>query len=757
MLDRLAGFVVRKRLAVLVVGLLLAVVGGVASTTLFDKLTAGGFDDPKSESSRAITALDDRFGQGLPNLTLLVTSKGGVDDPSVTAAGTELTRKLGREPGVANVSSYWTTGKAPQLRGKSGHKALIMGTVTGDDTASQKRVAALADRYEGSRDGLEVKFGGYTKFQRELLEQGQKDATTGETVAIPITLVALVFIFGSAVAAALPLAVALVAMMLTMGLTWILASVTTVGSLAASVVTLLGLGLAIDYSLLMVSRYREELRSGLTPQDAIRATLTSAGRTVTFSALTVAVSSLAMAWFPLQAVRSMGYAGALTALLSGASSLIVLPALLALLGDRIEKGRVFRRRRPATAATGPEATGPEAAGRSVESGFWHRLATTVMRRPVPIVTIVTAFLLLLGAPFLGINLGMPDERVMPASSSARQVADTVRAEFDSSEQNALQVVAPEGGGDRAAVGAYAQRLSELPHVAAVRTATGAYAEGRQAAPPDQRYARFASGDAVYFSVVPESASPDDADDADRLVGEIRSTKAPFETLVGGAAATNHDAAAALEKWLPYALGTVLLTMLVLLFLVTGSVMLPFLALVLSALSLTATFGALVWVFQDGHLAGLFGDFTPTGNIAATIPVMLFGLAFGLAMDYQVFLLSRMREEYELTGSPTAAVAQGLERTGRIVTAAAVAISVVFLAFTVSGISLVKAYGVGLPLAVLMDATLIRGAVLPAAMRLGGRATWWAPAALRRLHDRYGLREEPAASAPRRDGDRALTG
>ncbi|MFE2188699.1 MMPL family transporter [Streptomyces sp. NPDC059455] len=745
MLDRLAGFVVRKRLAVLVVGLLLAVVGGVASTTLFDKLTAGGFDDPKSESSRAITALDKRFGQGLPNLTLLVTSKGRVDDPSVTAAGTELTRKLGEEPGVANVSSYWTTGKAPQLRGRSGHKALIMGTVTGDDTTSQKRVAELADRYEGARGGLEVKFGGYTKFQRELLEQGQKDATTGETVAIPITLVALVFIFGSAVAAALPLAVALVAMMLTMGLTWILASVTTVGSLAASVVTLLGLGLAIDYSLLMVSRYREELRSGLAPPEAIRAMLTSAGRTVTFSALTVAVSSLAMAWFPLQAVRSMGYAGALTALLSGASSLIVLPALLALLGDRVEKGRVFRRRR---------AGSPEAAARSVESGFWHRLATTVMRRPVPIVTIVTAFLLLLGAPFLGINLGMPDERVMPASSSARQVADTVRAEFDSSEQNALQVVAPEGGSDRAAVGAYAKRLSQLPHVAAVRTATGAYAEGRRAAPPDQRYARFASGDAVYFSVVPETAS---ADDADRLVGEIRSQNAPFEALVGGAAATNHDAAAALEKWLPYALGTVLLTMLVLLFLVTGSVMLPFLALVLSALSLTATFGALVWVFQDGHLAGLFGDFTPTGNIAATIPVMLFGLAFGLAMDYQVFLLSRMREEYELTGSPTAAVAQGLERTGRIVTAAAVAISVVFLAFTVSGISLVKAYGVGLPLAVLMDATLIRGAVLPAAMRLGGRATWWAPAPLRRLHRRYGLREEPSTPTPHRADDRALTG
>ena len=238
-------------------------------------------------------------------------------------------------------------------------------------------------------------------------------------------------------------------------------------------------------------------------------------------------------------------------------------------------------------------------------------------------------------------------------------------------------------------------------------------------------------------------------DAEQLVSDIRATHAPFATLVGGSPAINLDASAAVERRVPYALIWIAIVMVVLLFLVTGSVVLPLQALVLSCLSLTATFGALVWIFQNGHLAGLLGGFTATGNIAVTVPVLLFALSFGLAMDYQVFLLSRMREEYERAGSETEAVAMGLEKTGGIVTAAAVLISLVFLAFLVSGISLDKAFGIGLSLAVLLDATLIRGAVLPAVMRLGGRATWWAPAPLRRLHAKFGLKEaRQAPSNPR---------
>lgn len=747
MLDGLARLVIRRRVAVLVVSLLLAVGGGVASTSLFGKLVAGGFDSPNSESGRAVKTLGDTFGQGQPNFTVLVTADGSVDDPAARATGRELTQKLSEEPGVENVTSYWTAGNPPQMKSRNGDKALITGTVTGDEATSQKRAAELAEAYEGERAGLDVTVGGNAKFQRELLEQGQKDAQTGEAVAIPLTLIVLVLVYGSLVAAALPLIVAIIAMLLSMGLMWLLTEVTSVGSLAVSVVTLLALGLAIDYSLLFINRYREELASGKQTEEALRATMGSAGRTVLFSTLTVAVTSCAMLWFPLLAVRSMGYAGALTAVLSGAASLLVLPAVLLMLGDRIDRGRIGRRKKRAAAA-------PDSQGADLTNGFWHRLATLVMRRPMPIATVATLFLLLLGAPFLGINIGMPDERVMPESSSARQVSTAVREDFDGSGQNALVVVAPEGGSDERAVEGYAKQLSSLPGVAAVRTSTGGYAEGNLATPPDENSRGFAAKDAVYFSVAPTSDSPDEAD---RIVDEIRDSEAPFEVLVGGMAATNKDAASSLVEWLPYALGTLLIAMLVLLFLVTGSVLLPFLAVALSLLSLTATFGALVWVFQDGHLAWLFGGFTPTGNIAATIPVMLFGLAFGLAMDYQVFLLSRMREEYELTGSPTEAVTRALERTGRIVTAAAVAISIVFLGFIVSDISLVKAYGLGLPLAVMMDATLIRGVLLPAMMRLGGKATWWAPPGLRRFHSRFGLREEVGPRPQPKEREQTLAG
>lgn len=341
------------------------------------------------------------------------------------------------------------------------------------------------------------------------------------------------------------------------------------------------------------------------------------------------------------------------------------------------------------------------------------------------------------------KLGMPDERSMPESSQARQVATEIRKNFDSAEQNALQVVAPQAPESSLDIAAYAVELSRLPGVARVDAVSGSYAHGAQVVPPTSTHQRFSIGEGTYFSVVPASGDPDAALE---LVHAVRAEPAAFPTLVGGVAAVSADTTEALTDRLPYALGAVMIAMVVLLFLLTGSVLLPFLALVLSGLSLTATFGALVWIFQDGHLSWLLGDFTVTGTIASTIPVMLFVLSFGLAMDYQVFMLSRIREEYERTGSGTAAVALGLERIGRMVTAAAVLISIVFLAFTISGITYVKAYGIGLPLAVLMDATLIRGALLPALMRLGGRATWWAPARLRQVHARFGLKETDEVQA-----------
>jgi RND superfamily putative drug exporter len=738
MLERLSGLVLRRRKGVLVVALLLVLAGGAASSTLFAKLSAGGFENGEAESARAAAALRDTFGQANPNLTLLVTAPRGVDTPGAQAAGMALAGRLAGEAGVTRVTSYWTAGHPAQLRSADRTKALVLATIAGDDTAVEKRVTDLLPAYQGTFRGLRVQVGGYATLQHEMIAQGQKDAEKGEGIVFPVTLVLLVFIFGSVVAAALPLVVAIVTVLLCIGFMWVLAGVTTLSSLAVSVVTLLGLGLAIDYSLLVVNRYREELRARREVAGAVRATMRTAGRTVVFSAITVAVALAGLAWFPLDAVRSMAYAGVATALLAAATSVTVLPALLVVLGPRVERWRLFRRGALSAAHAAH-------AARDAGDGFWHRLAIFVMRRPLPIATAVVAVLLLLGVPALGLNLGMPDERIMPASSSSRQVATAIEQGFDTSEQSALQVVVPDAAGGRRAVAGYAAGLSRLPDVARVDTVTGSYARGGLSAPAGPQSARFAAGSAVYLSVVP---TPAGARDADGFVGEVRGAPAPFRTLVGGVAAVDHDATTSLLSRLPVALGSVALVMLVLLFLVTGSVLVPLLSLVLSALSLTATFGALVWVFQDGHLSWLLGGFTVTGNIAATVPAMLFALSFGLAMDYQVFLLSRIREEYEQARDGTVAVAMGLERIGRIVTAAAVLISIVFLAFTVSGITLSKAYGIGLPLAVLMDATLIRGALLPATMRLCGRATWWAPGPLRRLYARAGL-DEAGARAPER--------
>ncbi|TDD73149.1 MMPL family transporter [Jiangella aurantiaca] len=719
MARRLAGFARRRRRPVLIVAVLLALLGAATSTSLFGKLSAGGFDDPGSESGRAADALEETFGQSPPNLALLVTVDG-VDGAAATEAGTRLAEGLAGEEQVRDVVSYWTSGRLPQLRSEDGDRALVLATITGDETAVNERVGELADEYGGDADGVTVEVGGYAAFSHELTEQSERDVVTGELIVFPVTLVALVLVFGGVVAALLPLAVAATTSLLGMGLLWALAEVTDLSVFAANVVTLAGLGLAIDYSLLMVNRYREELAGGRTVPEAIRVTLGSAGRTIVFASLTVCIALATLILVPLPAIRSIGYAGVLTALLAAAASLLVLPALFAVLGSRVGTPRLRRQRQSGT------------------DGFWHRLAVFVMRRPLPIATVVTAALLLLGAPFLGMRLGYLDERVMPESSEARQVATAIRTEFPTGEQDALQVVAPSGPGpgDADAVAGYAERLSLLKHVGRVDTVTGSYADGAQVVPASPAHQRFAAGEAVYLSVVPE---PGTVEETRELVGAVRAADAPAEVLVGGAAAVAEDADRSLLDMLPWALGAVGLAMVVLLFLLTGSVVLPFLALVLSTLSLTATFGAMVWIFQDGNLSGLF-DFTVTGTTISTVPIMLFALAFGLAMDYQVFMLSRIREEYDRGASPTAAVALGLEKVGRIVTAAAVLISIVFLAFLVSDITLMKAFGVGLPLAVLIDATLIRGALLPAAMRLGGTATWWAPAWLRRVHARFGLRE-----------------
>jgi putative drug exporter of the RND superfamily len=660
----------------------------------------------------------------------------------VAEAGQAITRRLAAEPDLVQVVSYWASG-APGLKSADGSQALVLGRITGDDEDLDARAAALTEAYARDDASLRVQVGGQAQVFREVGEQVESDLARAEAIAVPITLLLLVVVFASAVAGALPLAVGGFAIVGTLLVLRVLAELTDVSVYALNLTTALGLGLAIDYSLFIVSRYREELRAGREVADALIVTMGTAGRTVLFSAATVAVSLLALLVFPLYFLRSFGYAGIAVVALAAIGALIVLPALLAVLGRRVDRLPLPIGRRRAAAA----------AARQPGTGLWHRIATSVMRRPVPIALAVVAFLVLLGTPFLGVRFGLPDDRVLPAGAQGRQVAEAVRVNFATDESSALSVVAP-GIGDPTAhladIDGYATALSRLEGVERVDALTGAYAGGRRlqgplaagddAVAPQAR--RFAAADGTWLSVVP-SVEPYSAAGED-LVAAIRDLPAPLGAQVTGPSAQLVDTKASLFGLLPVAGAIIAVVTFALLFLMTGSVVIPLKALVLNLLSLTAIYGAMVWVFQDGHLAGLLG-FTPTGTIDTSMPVLLFCIAFGLSMDYEVFLLSRIKEEYDRTGDNVASVAAGLERTGRIVTTAAALLAIVFVAFATSQVSFLKLFGIGTALAILVDATLIRALLVPAFMRLAGRANWWAPAPLRRLQARVGLREAPGAS------------
>ncbi|HYV58903.1 MAG TPA: MMPL family transporter [Acidimicrobiia bacterium] len=733
MLDRLGSFAVSRRKSVLVGTAVFFLVaaglgGGVAS-----RLSSGGFDDPASESSRAAEQIKHEFGKQEPDLVFLVRAKRGtVDAAAVGAAAETLTHNLAAEKKVARVVSYWSLGSPPPLRSKDGREALVLVSLHGDEDHVQQAARELSPKYATTGSGpITVRVGGFAEVFRQVNHQVEADLLRAELIAFPITLLLMVLVFGSVVAAGLPLVVGGLAIVGTFLVLLIVASLTEVSIFALNLTTGMGLGLAIDYSLFVVSRYREELHNGREPHDAVVRTVQTAGKTVAFSALTVAVALAALLVFPLAFLRSFAYAGIGVALLAGFVAIVSLPALLAVLGPRVNSLRLLRR-------------DPKPVG----EGVWHRIATFVMRRPVPIALGVIALLIVLGLPFLRIQFGLPDDRVLPTSASSRQVQDDIRTRFASNEALTLQAVAT-GIGDPAAhadeLDRYAAALSRAPGAARVDALTGSYINGQQVAGPGPLSARFATRDATWLSVVPSVEPYSDA--GERLAKSVRATPAPFRVLVTGNAATLVDSKHSLFSRLPLAAGLIALATFVLLFLMFGSILVPVKALVLNVLSLSATFGALVWIFQDGHLSG-FLDFTPTGTLPATVPLLLFCLAFGLSMDYEVFLLSRIKEEHDRTHDNTHSVAVGLERTGRIVTAAAVLISVVFIAFATSGVSFIKIFGLGLTIAVLMDAFVIRATLVPAFMRIAGEANWWAPNWMRRIHERIGISEteEPAPEA-----------
>lgn len=718
MLERLGGFVYRHArlvLAVTVVALACAAVLGLGA---FGKLRTGGFDDPNSQSSRAAAVIDDRFG-GQTNLVLLVHAPtGSVDSAAVRTAGRQLTARLTHEPNVTGVSSYWST-NAPAMKSRDGTNAVVVAHVVGDDTQVMTRTNDLLPRYVTSSGPVTVAAGGDAAVSQDITSQVGRDLAIAESIAVPITALLLVLAFGSVVAALLPLVIGLVAIVGTFAELSILGDVTDVSVFAINLTTALGLALGVDYALLLVARFREQLVAGADTASAVVTTVRTAGRTIAFSAATVVAALATLMVFPQFFLRSFAFAGMGVVAIAAVAALLVVPALLTVLGTRVNAlrlpwSRVDRR-------------GPS-------SPMWRRVASTVGRRPVVAALPVVAVLLLVAVPLAGVTFGTPDQRVLPAGAPSRQVADTLQDSFAGFGHAAADVVTT-GPAGADSLRAYAARVSALPGVLDVSTGAGTFAHGSPVGPG---MAGFGRPDAQRLSVatdlVPKSTGAAD------LVRAIRAIPGPggTGTLVGGTDAEQIDATSSIGARLPLAVLLILLSTFVLLFAFTGSVVQPIRALVLNALGLSATLGAMVWIFQDGHLAGWLG-FTPQPT-DTSMTVLLFCVAFGLSMDYEVILTSRIKELHDGGASTSDAVTEGLARTGRIVSTAAGLLAVSFFAFGTSSVSFLQMFGLGSGMAILVDAILVRGVLVPASMALLGRLAWYAPAPLRRLHGRMALRE-----------------
>jgi RND superfamily putative drug exporter len=700
-----------------------------------DALSNGGFLDPGAESSRAATVVASDFpASGQTDVVVLVTAKEGtVDDTAVREAGVALTERLASAQGVTSASSYWTLGNAPPLRSRNGRQALVIASLQGDDDEQVHLARDLSPAFTSRGPVIETAVAGHAETTRQVSEQAEDDLQRSDLFTAPLVFVALVIVFGSLVAAFLPLGVGVIAVLGTFVVLTVLAQVTEVSVFALNLTTGLGLGLAIDYSLFVVSRYREEIANGVSTRAAVGRTMQTAGRTVAFSAGTVAISLMALVIFPMAYLRSFAYAGVAVVALAAFAAVVILPAVLAVLGPRIEKGRLF---------TVPEES---------DQGFWRRQADRVMRHPVPYAVTVSAVLVVLAIPFFHVVVGLPDDRVVPPDVSSRAATDQIREHFTTREADALKVSISglDPAGASSAIDAFARDLVQLDGVARVDAITGYYLRGEDGAvlavPPDplsQRFEPPRDTASALVSVVPNVEPVSTA--GERLVHDIRATAAPFRFDVAGTSAQLVDSKQAVLDRLPLVFGVIALATFILLFLMTGSVLVPIKALALNVLSLTATFGAMVWVFQEGHFADFLG-FTPTGTVDVFTPILMFCIAFGLSMDYEVFLLSRIKEEYDLERDNEHAVALGIQKTGRIVTAAALLLMIVFIGLATSEVALVKQFAVGLALAVLVDAFLIRATLMPAFMRLAGRVNWWSPRWLRRWHLRFGIWEnEPIA-------------
>lgn len=733
MFAHLGRFTHRRRWWVIVGSIVFAVLAAIWGTGVFTQVSDGGFVDPDAESTRADELIADEIDTANPDVIVIYRDAGGTprdgditpEDPAFAEA---VTAQLDAMPGapVEDVVHFWDMDPEDLTRyalisddGQATYAAITLRGGGEEDRAES--YAALVEHLEDQRDVLAdadvtVHIGGAAAMMSEMSEQAERDVIVAELVSLPLLLLFLVIIFGGLVAASMPLLLAILAILGSLTVLHALALVTDISVFAVNVATILGLGLAIDYGLFIVSRFREELARRGSVAEALPVTVATAGRTVAFSGVAVLIAFCGLLFFPQAIMRSIGLGGIAVVLFDMVAALVVLPAILAVVGHRINALHIpgFRRRR----------------SRESETGGWHRLAQIVMRRPVVSLVLVTMVLGAFGAPLLGLKPGITDQRYLPPDDDTRVVAEMMDADFPGGTGTIDVVVTGEVSDD--ALDGYAERLDSLEDAAQV----------------DVR--GLATGDVAHLGVY-FTGEIDDAETT-ALVAQVRDTTLPSgadEVLVGGMAAASVDNLDAILDALPWTILVVVFATLVFLFMAFGSVILPIKAVLMGVLSLAASLGVVVWGFQEGALATLLG-FDAVGTTDPTYLVIIVVAAFGLAMDYELFLLSRVREEYLATGDNTQSVAVGLQRTGHIITSAALLLVIVLASMGTSAIVFLKIMGIGLAAAIIIDATLVRAILVPAAMRLMGRANWWLPGWLRWLHDRIGVteEEETAPSGPR---------
>jgi len=721
MFDRLGHFVVRHRKGVLAGYLVSIVLAGAIGSGMFGALKSEGYDNPGSESAQVQTILKTQYHSNDPDVTIIVDTKANVDLPQSTKTALSIINNVSHESGVASVVSYWTSGKPATLRSTDGEAGTVL-VYFSKGLAHEnllKLAAHLQDKYDNTNASSTSYVGGLQTLYNSLNTQITNDLAKAESIAIPLNIIMLLIIFGTAVSAGLPMVVALGSITGSFLVIYLITRVADVSVFALNLITGLGLGLGIDYALLIVNRFREELAATNDVEASVARTVATAGRTVFFSGVTVALVLASLNVFPLYFLKSFGYAGVSVVIFAVLSTLIALPAVLALLGKNVNKFKV--RRGDLT---------PK------DEGAWGTLATKVMRRPFAVILGTLILLGIISAPALNADFSQADDRVLPASNKVAIASQVSRDRFAGQVSSPLEIMVPRAASTQALM-QFASTVRALKGVDSVTvvdvndTSSPAYqatmAMSGMTTPP--QYSRL--------SVVTQPAPR--TPESEALVSDIRALPLPVAgTFVGGAGAVYTDSQLAISSNIRIVLAWLAFATFIILFLFTGSVLLPIKAIALNLMSLFATVGLLTWVFQFGHLQWLTGKFTITGTIDTSMLVLIAIVAFGLSMDYELFLLSRIKEEHDHGADDETAVRLGLQRSGRIISAAAILIALVFLCFLTSGVTNIKMLGLGIAFAILLDATVVRGLLVPALMRVAGHWNWWAPAPLRRLHQRFGI-------------------